>query len=317
MNIKSHLLSYFTNRWGMFEYTRGWLKGNCPECGAENKFGVNIGTNRVHCFRCDFRNTPIFTVSLIEKVTIPAAYNIIKAFDGYEFYESSPIVYERTPVILPEGYRRLSSGTSQIARSARNYIEKKRGLDVAKLSSKGFGYCDSGKLFGYIIMPFYVKGKLVYYQTRNFMANGPKFNNPKIEDFGIGKSNLIYNIDSLWLYYNVNIVESVFNAETIGDNTIALSGKSISEWQWTTILSSPVKRVTIILDPDAYYTKALPLALQLSSYKLVKIVNLPDNQDVNSYGRTRTMLIKRREAYKSYNELLKMKHEYERSRNTY
>jgi hypothetical protein len=312
MTIKDNLLNYFINRWGMYEYTRGWLKGDCPYCGREDKFGVHIGQNRSHCFVCDGGERPLKVVARIEKVNIKEALKLIGTFEGLKFKESEVVEYEKKPVILPEGFVPLNLGQGQLGKSARAYIVNKRKLDPQVLASKGFGYCESGPLFGYIIMPYYIRGVLVYYQTRNFMGTGPKFNNPKIEDFGIGKSSLIYNQDSLWVYKSTHIVESIFNAETIGDNAIAIAGKSLSNIQWSTIVSSPVERITIALDPDAFYTKALPLAFSLIPHKQVKLLRLPNNQDVNSIGRTSTMQLKRRAAYLSYAELLKIKHNYER-----
>lgn len=311
-NIKDSLYTYFIERWGMRDYTRGWLKGDCPFCGKEDKFGVHVGSNRVHCFYCDQVGTLIYTVAHIEKLTIPEARAKIGTFEGLKFKEDVVQIYDQRPVILPEGYNLITSGKSQVAKSARAYLEKKRKLNIQSLAGKGWGYCDAGPLFGYIIMPIYFRGQLVYYQTRNFLSSGPKFNNPKIEDFGIGKASLIYNVDSLWIHESVNLVESIINAETIGDTAIATLGKSVSSHQLYTILSSPVKRITIILDPDAFYEKALPLAFELIQYKQVKLLNLPEEQDVNSYGRTSTMLLKRRSRYLTYADLLKIKHKYER-----
>jgi hypothetical protein len=172
---------------------------------------------------------------------------------------------------------------------------------------KGFGYCIKGKYQGYIIMPFYYQGNLVYFNARNYLSNGPKFNNPEIEEVGIGKSQLIYNIDALSLYDEVNTVESVFNAETLGDNTIATGGKIISNYQTATIIKSPVKRVTMILDPDAL-KESINEALKLSDYKEVRIVQLPEDKDVNDIGRLPTKIRIWKNRFLSYNEILKMKH---------
>lgn len=310
--IKDNLYTYFIERWGMRDYTRGWLKGDCPFCGKEDKFGVHIGDNRVHCFYCDQVGTPIFTVAHIEDISIPQAKFKLTSFEGLKYKEEVIKIYDQRPVILPEGYNLITMGDTQIARSARAYLSKKRHLDIKRLATKGWGYCDDGPLFGYIIMPLYFRGNIIYYQTRNFLSNGPKFNNPKIEEFGIGKSRLIYNVDSLWVYDSVNLVESIINAETIGDNTIAALGKSLSSHQLHTIISSPIKRITIILDPDAFYEKALPLAFELIQHKQVKLINLPENQDVNSFGRASTLRIKRKSRYLTYVDLLKIKHNYER-----
>lgn len=311
-NIKDNLYTYFIERWGMRDYTRGWLKGECPFCGREDKFGVHLGTNKVHCFYCDKVGTPLYTVAFIEKVTIPEAKARIGSFEGLKYKDEIIQAYEQKPIILPIGYNLITRGKSQVGKSARAYLKNKRKLDIDRLADKGWGYCDEGPLFGYIIMPLYFRGNLVYYQTRNFLSNGPKFNNPKIEDFGIGKTSLIYNVDSLWLYDSVNITESIINAETIGDNSIALLGKAISMHQRFTILSSPVKRITIILDPDAFYKNALPLAFDMIQYKQVKLINLPEQEDVNSYGRASTLLLKYNNRYLTYADLLKMKHNYEK-----
>ena len=39
----------------MFVYRRGWLKGDCPECGKDKKYGVNIALNRTNCFSCGYK----------------------------------------------------------------------------------------------------------------------------------------------------------------------------------------------------------------------------------------------------------------------
>lgn len=311
MAIKDHLLTYFINRWNMYEYTRGWLKGDCPYCGKEDKFGVHIGNNRTNCFSCGPHESPLRVVAHIEDINIREARAKIGTFEGLKYREEVIKEYEHVDVVFPEYYKPLKYGDSIVAKGARNYMGKKRGLDIDRLHDNGFGYCDDGEYFGYIIMPYYVNGKLVYYQTRNFMGSGAKFKNPPVEEFGIGKSNILYNVDSLWLYNSTHIVESVINAETIGDNAIASSGKSLSPKQITTIIASPVKRVTILLDPDAFYTKAIPLAFTLLPYKQVKLVNLPEGQDVNTFGRTRTLAMKRRQHYLTYAELLKIKHKTE------
>lgn len=304
--LKDRLYTYFITRLGMFDYTRGWLKGNCPVCGRENKFGVNLATNRSNCFVCSYNDRPILVVSKIEGLDWQGTLQFLGTFESLEYKEPEITEYERKPLKLPEGFRLLNEGVDYLAKLVRNYITNDRGLDINRLANKGFGYCVKGKLMGYLILPYYIKGQLVYYTTRRLLSIGPKFDNPPIEEFGIGKSTLLYNMDALYLYNTVYILESVFNAETIGDNTIAMGGKAIASWQLSTIIRSPVSNLIIILDPDAYLY-AINLGMKLVDYKRVKIVNLPEGQDVNSYGRSSTLVKVRKVRYQLYKDLLKLK----------
>ena len=315
-NINSKLYEWFSKKLGMFDYRNGWLKGDCPDCGAEKKYGVHLSYNRSNCFVCGYHEKPLYVVRTVQNFqTLQEVYNLLVDFKGYHFKEHKVERIERKPVILPEGFRLLSQGKSQIAKSARSYM-KNRGFNIDTLSAKGFGYCVEGNHFGHIIMPFFAEGKMVYFHARNFLNTGPKFNNPPIEDFGVGKSTLIYNRDALYLYKRVFIVESVLNAETIGDNGIVLGGKKISNYQYSDIVNSPVEKVIILLDPDAY-KEALELGLRLVHHKKTKVVLLTGDNDVNDLGKYTTLNIVREYPYDKYNRLLIKKKDYERSKSTY
>lgn len=313
--LKDRLYSYFTNRMGMFDYTRGWMKGDCPACGAENKFGVNLASNRSHCFKCEYADRPLDVVGLVEHLDANGTRKYLNGIEGIEYKDPIVIEYERKAVNLPIGYCNLMDGDHFLGMLARNYL-RGRGLNVKKLSRRGFGYCSEGPLFGYIVLPYYLNGELIYYSTRRLLSIGPKFDNPKIEDFGIGKSSLIYNIDALNYYSTIYVVESVFNAETIGDNAIALAGKSISPWQLSALIKSPATNFIILLDPDAY-AYAITLAMQLTNFKRVKVVLLPETQDVNSWGRDNTLTLVRKTRYQEYKELLKLKNANSRTQHTH
>lgn len=308
--LKRKLTEYFKNRLGMFDYRRGWMKGDCPSCSKQFKFGVNISQNRTNCFYCGYNKRPLEVLIDVENFSgYSEAYLLLNKLEGLDFKEGPTIIEEKFSKSgerkLPEGFRLLSMGNSQLARSARSYL-KGRGFDIDELTKSGWGYCNKGDYFGYIVIPFYEKGLLKYFITRNYMSNGPKFNNPKAEDFGIGKSMLIYNIDCLQLYKTVFIVESVTNARTIGDNAVATDGKKLSRYQINDFIKSPVERFIIILDPDAY-KEAIELGLKLCNHKKVKVVNLGSNKDVNDIGRTKTLLQVYKNRYLNYQELLKIK----------
>lgn len=305
--IKIKLHQYFTQRLGMFVYRRGWLKGDCPECGKDKKYGVNIALNRTNCFSCGYKKSPIDVIADVENlVTRNEVYSLLGTFEGLEYYEEELKPYElKENVSLPDSYHNIKRGKSIMGKAARAYV-KKRGFDIDKVSKSGWGYCTKGKYMGYLIMPFYQGGKLVYFNARKYLFDGPKFNNPEVEDFGIGKSMLMYNVDSLYLYDRVWVVEGLMNAETIGENALSTGGKKFSNYQVNLILKSPVKRVIIGFDNDGL-DDAIKIALKLQPFKKVKIVKFKDDRDINDLGRNKTIRLSNRERYLSYNDLIKLK----------
>lgn len=311
------MYAYFISRLQMAEYRRGWLKGDCPFCGRDKKYGVNISSNRTNCFVCGHHPRPINAIMELEKFkTYNEVWRFLKAFEGIQYADYlTPGVIPQSHIELPEGFQLLTEGDDYLARLVRHTVRHKRHLRVKYLAKKGYGYCTTGKYFGYLIMPFQKKGELVYFHARKIVGTGPKFDNPTIEEAGIGKSLLLYNWDSLYLYEHIYLVESVINAETIGEEGVATGGKAISKWQLAEIIKSPVKRVTILLDPDAL-EYAYKNALKLVRYKKVRVIHLPKEEDVNSIGKKKTMEFVKSTSFMEYSELLKNKHEYARPRYT-
>ena len=188
----------------------------------------------------------------------------------------------------------------------REYLDH-RGFDVEEMIYKGWGYGTSGDYFGYIIIPFYAGGKLIYYNARKFMGAGPKYKNPKIEDFGLGKSLIMYNMDALALYSMIYVMEGAINAETLGDEGIATGGKKISHYQISMIIKSGVDRVVMLLDPDAI-EDAVKVGLEMAYHKQIKVVMLPDKKDVNNIGKEKTLELVDQSDWLNYNKLLKYYH---------
>lgn len=303
--IKSKISTYILQVLRMREYRRNWYKGDCVLCGKKDKLGINLADNRANCFYCGNHKNPITYIMKAEGLeTYSQAYKFLGVFKDTPYLEAEIITHKdfyQAPQ-LPEGFKVLSLGDSQVAKLARAYV-KKRGLDPDLLALKGVGYCDKGDYAGCIVFPYHQQGQLVYYQARKYIhTGGPKFKFPRQEEFGIGKTSVIYNIDALHLFDDIDIVESMFNAETLGDNAIAIGGKAISHSQFTAILKSPCKTISILLDPDAYYL-ALKLGMNLAEYKKVKVVKLPEGTDVNELGRKETLSIKKATPWKTYSEL--------------
>lgn len=298
------IAGYYQQRLGCREYQKGWMKGTCPSCGKHDKFGINISQARTNCFYCEEHPNPIELILQVEGFsTHKEVYNHLNTFEDADYLQPAIEIYDYKIPKLPEGFRLISLGKSSISDLARGYL-KGRGFKISELELKGVGYCSRGEYMGYIIFPFYQRGRLIYYTTRRFIQVGSKFKNPKIEDFGIGKSSIIYNIDALGIYRKIRIVESVTNALTLGNNAIAIDGKIVSKWQLSAILRSPVELVEIILDRDAYKA-ALKMGMDIVNEKRVRVVLMPDEQDVNDVGRKKTKRIIKATQWVDYKSLYK------------
>jgi DNA primase len=311
-DIRGKLVTYFKTRLGMFNYKSGWMKGDCPNCGKSLKFGVNISQDRTNCFVCTYNDRPIEVVMMVEGLSDRfAVFRFLNAFEDAPLID--PYIKElvQKPAELPEGFTLLSMGTSQVSKIARSYM-RGRGFNVKELSLQGVGYCARGPYKMRIILPFYAAGRLIYFNARQFIEIGAKFKNPKIEDFGIGKNMLMYNIDALSIYTTIYLVESVTNALTLGSNAIAIGGKVLSGYQLSKILKSKIKRVIVILDNDAT-DYAIQIALKICNYKKTKVVIMPDEKDVNDRGRKEVKRMTKETPWGNYSYFLKLKFQYEKT----
>lgn len=299
--IRGKLFKYFKQRLSMKPSTKGWYRSNCPYCAGNYCFGINLVKNAVKCFKCEERGSLIDALMLMENfTTLNEAKTFLSLQQDYDGYEDQVVVsrYEKKPVNLPESFRLIINAEGMLGKAAQHYI-KKRGFNLTKLAMQGVGYCLEGPYAGYIIFPFYLKTRLVFFQGRKFMGGGPKMQNPANEEFGTGKTEIIYNQDALFMYSKINIVESITNALTLGDNTIAILGKSISPYQMKWLMKSPATHYTILLDDDAL-DKARQLAMQLCAYKKVRLVIMPKKKDVNDLGKKITLKLMKQHKFYGY-----------------
>lgn len=312
-HIKGSMVSYFKQKLRVVQHNTGWLRqGLCPACGKDKKFGINISFDRTNCFSCGHHPKPIALIMELENLTAyNEVYKFLEAFDSAEYLETPKEFIKEDQGELPEGYRILSIGDSEMGRRARAYM-KNRGFDIDELTLKGVGYCVSGKYFGRIIIPFYEAGKMVYFNARQFFeVSDDKFKNPSIAEFGIGKSLLIYNADCLHIYKRTCMMESAMNCLTYGENAFGIGGKIISQYQLSKVLRSPCKEVVVVLDSDAML-QSLQTGLTLSQHKRVKVVEMPEKADVNDIGKKETLKIIKSTPWQGYKDLFKRYMEVER-----
>ncbi len=172
---------------------------------------------------------------------------------------------------------------SMLGLRCREYLQG-RGFDIDRLDDEGWGFCNDGEWLGRIIIPYKVKGKLVYYTGRSFIGAELKYKNPKTEEVGIGKSEIFFNQDALYRFTEGWMVEGAIDAQTIGRNAIAASGWKLSTSQISLVANSRWKILNIIPD-RGFELKATATGLFFTPYMKVFIHKIPEGaKDVNDCG---------------------------------
>lgn len=297
---KSKAYNYFQAKFGLTKSSNGWYRFVFPlGTHKDESAAVNFGVGYVKDHRSGYTARIASFIMDVEDCSYKEAVSIVEEYTEAE----EPIVDRRkfnnvSVVKLPDGFRSLLEVSGTIGKRAINYLES-RNFDVELLDSMGFGYVSDSDsdFYGRIIIPYKIDGVLRYYTGRDFLNRDhlPKYRNPKGEDVGIGKSELLFNEDALNMYDRVWITEGWADAVTIGDDACAIGGWIFSRTQLSKIIRSSVKEVVIVPDKgmvenstSTFYQKALQGSLQLVDYKNVKVIN-PEliegkGKDVNEYG---------------------------------
>ena len=316
---KALVTDYLDGKYSGKKSTKGFIRIDCPYCDGKGYGAIQEDSLSFHCFRCTPKAISAFRLIIDTEPGINSFYEALDflgipksgIYDGVRIRRvKEDKAREIQPMELPMGFIPFSKSSIKTALGGIAYRKmKSRGFNLKKLKEHGVGYCDGGDYDGYVIFPWYFKGQLRFFQGRIFFGSGPKIKNPPEEIYNIGKSSLVYNMDALFLYEEVVIVESITNCLTLEENTIAIGGKVLSQKQFNVIISSPVDTLCIVLDPDAW-NDAIAMASMLVQYKKIRLVKLPgtSEDDVNAIGKKITQqYIRKGKLFKSESELFKFK----------
>jgi hypothetical protein len=124
------------------------------------------------------------------------------------------------------------------------------------------------------------------------VGNYPRYKNPEHEQFGIGKSEVFFNEEALYLFDKVYLTEGWTDSATIGSSGVSIQGNSISDLQLSKLLVSNVKEIVIVLDVG-FYKQALHIASKLMDHKKIKVLKMDllkeFGKDVNEVGKMRVL----------------------------
>ena len=163
------------------------------------------------------------------------------------FYNNDKDNAGKQDITLPKEFKSLAEPHNSILRDHAMLFLKKRGITQEDIVRYNLGYCIEGEYQNRIIIPSYdSNGKLNYFVGRDFYASTLKYKNPPIPKDIIGFD----------LYVNwslpIILVEGVFDAMSIKNNSIPLFGKTILPKLYGKIIENKVKDIFIILDSDAF-----------------------------------------------------------------
>ena len=251
---------------------------SCPYCNHhKKKLVINTLTEKWHCWVCGVKGIGVERIfkKLGAYDKIPKLKSISKIKLNIKKEEKS------THVSLPIEFIPLVNGSpsSPEFRNAARYI-KSRGLTKIDVLRYNIGYCESGPYSGMVIIPSYdEEGVLNYFVGRSYYNTDFKHKNPKVSKDVIGLE-LLVNWNK-----SINICEGVFDAITIGENSIPIFGKFLPKKLKAKIKEKKVKKVNIVLDNDAR-KEAIELCEYLMAEDIdVRMVDIPEDSDPNEMGR--------------------------------
>ena len=251
---------------------------SCPYCNHhKKKLVINTVTEKWHCWVCGVKG--IGVERIFKKLGAFDKISKLKNISKIKITTKSKEKNEH--VSLPIEFIPLVNGSpsSPEFRNAARYI-KSRGLTKIDVLRYNIGYCESGPYSGMVIIPSYdEEGILNYFVGRSYYNTDFKHKNPKVSKDVIGLE-LLVNWNK-----SINICEGVFDAITIGENSIPIFGKFLPKKLKAKIKEKKVKKVNIVLDNDAR-KEAIELCEYLMSEEIdVRMVDIPEDSDPNEMGR--------------------------------
>jgi len=230
------------------------LKGNeqahhCPFCHHhKKKLQINLDTQQFHCWVCDVRGIRITSLLKKLKVDIKSIQSIRDIYGDDEF-NYNPNEDHPEKLELPIEFKQLHIVPKSINPSHRKAISylKSRNINMDVIIKYNIGYCETGMYGGRIIIPSYDEnGELNYFEARTFYEDEKlKYKKPPVS------RNVIMFENQINWNEPITLVEGVIDSFSVRRNSIPLLSKFILPKLKNKIKEMGVKKVNILLDPDA------------------------------------------------------------------
>ena len=288
------LYTYFKQKFVIQKSTNGWYAFSNPfahDGDPQKKMAVHFGylwvkswrrdgySAHITQFLMDYMNLDYYGIHNKISTLKPSKISLDK-LDGLTAPQAEVLR-------MPDGYSSFIDNDGVLARRAKAYLQK-RALDPIMLDQMGIGYCNKSNeesnknYYGYLLIPFKIRGRLLYYIARDFLGNQlPKYKNPPKEDVGIGKGDLFFNEDALSIHNNVFVLEGAIDAITLSQRAIAMCGNKLTKIQSMKLHNSKAKRFIFIPDVG-FYKLWVKMAMPFAEEREVIVINTDNLQD---YGK--------------------------------
>jgi hypothetical protein len=197
-------------------------------------------------------------VQLYRKVTYSQALKEILGAGYIYDYIKDKKVEQKYSIELPNNSKLISDNDDVFTKRVNKWL-KSRGLTADKIKENSLHYSGFD-----VIWPYYEYDELVYWQSRSCL--GKIFTFPT----GTNKGEYIYGFDNVEPASYLIIVEAIFDAHTLGDQTVAIGGATVTDGQYKKIKAIGPKD-GIILAADLDYAGIMSILVNksvLSNYEL-------------------------------------------------
>jgi hypothetical protein len=275
---------------------KGFWTVKCADCNDYQerggfKFDID-GSVGYSCFNCGFktkfvpsdpatRRLPKKMYELLSKFGVHEdelkKFNASLYFNPRE-YEAAPVGEKKAlgfpvkEVPLPDPSFDIINDESPWCEVARAYLET-RGLS---LNSYTYFVSDREAYSGRLIIPYYFRGKMIYWQARSLDPSiEPRYKNPSVE-----KDNIFFNMDELYRYTDepLFVVEGPTDSNSIGKTSVALLGSKLTEFKIRELRHVAQRRkVIFVIDKNKNGFDLGNLVLHLGEDLEWYVTMFPDN----------------------------------------
>jgi DNA primase len=230
-----------------FGKDNGQLRICNPDGDVHFKLYINIEKAAVHDFRPNHQQYDGSFLNFVAK------YKNIEFNDAVKEVCGTNIIYidkndkiemdqkNNDEIELPIGSKLLKGGSGKCWEVCMEYLTKTRALTEEMIYKYKLHYRGT-----YIVVPYYEYEMLVYYQCRGFLNKKFEFPDEKVYHKNAG--DFLWGFDNIEPNTYVIVVESIFNAISIGESAVATGGASLKDGQIS--LLKALNPHTIILAPD-------------------------------------------------------------------
>lgn len=239
--VKCQICNDYKERGG-FKFSENEIGYNCFNCGTSAKFE----DDNTHKISHGFTNVLLsFGISKTELKSITAesylnrSTNLLIKTKQEYIHDTSPI----DSINIPYDATIVSDKSNPLAIRAYEYLKTR------KLENIEFPFFVSEKYYpDRIIIPYIQNSKCVYFQARALTPEiKPRYKNPYAE-----RGRIIFNYNELLNRYSkrpIFVTEGVFDALSIGQEAIAITGGKLSKWMLYE-LKQIKRKIIFVLDKN-------------------------------------------------------------------